>query len=80
MGIETNQDGLIMSTFYVGSPSKPVRVILDTGSEHMAISSDMCKNCPTKAYSLAQSTTKHLLSSDTQTVIYGSAKLKGKET
>lgn len=69
-----------MGTFFVGSPSKPVRVIFDTGSEHLAIASDMCKNCPSKPYSLAQSTTKHLLSKDTQTVIYGSAKLKGKET
>ena len=69
-----------MATFYVGTPSKPVKVIIDTGSEHLAISSDLCENCPTKPYSLTQSTTKELLSNETSSVIYGSAKFEGKPT
>ena len=73
-------DGLFMGTFFVGTPGKAVKVILDTGSEHLAISSDMCDNCPTKPYSLAQSTSKQLLSNDSQSVVYGSAKFEGKET
>ena len=54
--------------------------MLDTGSEHMAVSSDICSNCPTKPYSLAGSSSKKVVSDDTQTVIYGSAKFTGKET
>lgn len=50
--LQPNQDSLFMATFYIGSPSKPVRVILDTGSEHLAVASDLCENCPTKPYSL----------------------------
>ena len=44
----------------------------------MAVSSDLCVNCPTKPYSLAASTSQHVLSNDTQTVIYGSAQFTGK--
>ena len=40
----------------------------------------MCKNCASKPYSLASSTTKHVLSDDSKTVLYGSAKFSGKET
>lgn len=54
--------------------------MLDTGSEHLAIASDLCKNCASKPYSLAASTTKKVLSEDTKTVIYGTAKFTGKET
>jgi len=57
-----------------------VRVILDTGSEHLAVASDLCENCPTKPYSLAQSKTNQLLSNDTSSVVYGSAKFEGKQT
>jgi hypothetical protein len=46
----------------------------------MAVSSDICSNCPTKPYSLAGSSSKKVVSDDTQTVIYGSAKFTGKET
>lgn len=69
-----------MATFYLGTPGKPVRVILDTGSEHLAVASDLCENCPTKPYSLQQSTSTQLLSNDTSSVVYGSAKFEGKQT
>ena len=69
-----------MGTIYVGSQSKAVRVILDTGSEHLAIASDLCTNCPNKPYSLAASTSKKILSEDSKSVLYGSAKFEGKET
>jgi len=69
-----------LGTLYVGNPEKPVRVILDTGSEHLAIASDLCENCPNKPYSLAASTSKTILSNDTKSVLYGSAKFEGKET
>jgi len=80
MDLSINQDNLFMGTFYVGTPSKPVNVILDTGSEHMAVSSDQCANCPTKPYVLAESKTNKFLSNETKSVIYGSAKFEGKET
>ena len=54
-----------MANIYVGTPSKLVRVILDTGSEHLAVASDLCINCPTKPYSLAESSTKNILSNET---------------
>ena len=54
-----------MANIYVGSPSKMIRVILDTGSEHLAVASDLCTNCPTKSYSLAESTSKQILSNET---------------
>ena len=57
-----------------------MKVVLDTGSEHLAIASDLCKNCAHKPYSLAASKTKTILSNDTKSVTYGSAKFKGKET
>lgn len=69
-----------MATFFIGTPGKPVRVILDTGSEHLAVASDLCENCPTKPYSLAQSKTNQLLSNETSSVVYGSAKFEGKQT
>mmetsp|Transcript_41860 Transcript_41860/g.64047 ORF Transcript_41860/g.64047 Transcript_41860/m.64047 type:complete len:211 (-) Transcript_41860:412-1044(-) len=40
----------------------------------------MCTNCPTKPYSLTQSKTHELLSNETKSVVYGSAKFAGKET
>lgn len=52
LDLKPNADNLFMGTFYVGTPGKAVRVILDTGSEHLAIASDLCENCPTKPYSL----------------------------
>ena len=64
----------------IGEPAQPVSVIFDTGSEHLAIASNLCPNCPRKAYNMVQSKTTHLLSNDTKSVIYGSAKFKGKET
>ena len=78
--LTSNDDSLYVGTFFVGTPAKPIKAIIDTGSEHMAISSDLCTNCPSKAYSLAQSTSKKLISNDTKSVIYGSAKFEGKET
>lgn len=73
-------DSLYLGTLYIGSPQKPVRVILDTGSEHLAIASDLCDKCPNKPYSLAASTSKKIISNDTKSVLYGSAKFEGKET
>lgn len=78
--LQPNADNLFMGTFYVGTPGKAVRVILDTGSEHLAVASDLCENCPTKPYSLQQSSSKQLLSNETSSVIYGSAKFEGKQT
>ena len=43
------------------------------------MSSDQCTNCPTKPFSLTQSKTSKLISNNTDTVIYGSAKFEGKE-
>jgi len=65
---------------YIGTPGKPVRVIFDTGSEHLAIASDLCADCPSKPYSLAQSKGGEFLSNDTKKVVYGSARFEGKET
>lgn len=80
IALSSSPDSLYIGTLYIGSPEKPVRVIFDTGSEHLAVASDMCKDCPTKPYSLAASNSSNLLSNDTKTVLYGSAKFAGKET
>lgn len=64
----------------MGTPGKAVRVIMDTGSEHLAVASDLCTNCPNKPYSLAQSSSQTLISNSTDKVVYGSAKFEGKET
>ena len=78
--LQSSPDGLYLGKLYVGTPGKEVRVIMDTGSEHLAIASDLCPNCPSKPYSLAESKSKELLSNDTKKVAYGSAKFEGKET
>ena len=75
-----NEENLIEGKLFIGTPGRPVSLVLDTGSEHMAVASDLCTNCPSKPYSLAGSSSKTLLSNDTDTVIYGSAKFTGKET
>lgn len=75
-----NEENLIEGKIYIGTPGKPVSLVLDTGSEHMAVASDLCSNCPSKPYSLAGSSSNHLLSNDTNTVTYGSAEFTGKET
>ena len=80
IALSSSPDSLFIGTLFIGSPEKQVRVIFDTGSEHLAIASDMCKDCPTKPYSLAASNSSNLLSNDTKTVLYGSAKFAGKET
>jgi len=53
MGLVQSPDSLLVGTLFMGTPGKPVRVIVDTGSEHLAIASDLCTNCPNKPYSLA---------------------------
>lgn len=76
-----SKDSLYVGTLYLGQPSQPVRVIFDTGSEHLAVSSNLCTSgCANKAYNMAQSKGSHQLSADTKTVLYGSAKFQGKET
>ena len=75
-----NSDNLFTGTVYLGTPGTPVRVIFDTGSEHLAIASNFCTNCPNKPYNLVQSKTNKVLSNETKSVIYGSANFEGKET
>lgn len=78
--LSSNEDSLYVGSLYLGTPSQPVKVIFDTGSEHLAVSSDLCSGCKSKAFTLAQSKTQQLLSQETKTVVYGSAKFEGKET
>ena len=78
--LSANDDSLYVGTLYLGSPSQPVRVIFDTGSEHLAVATELCKDCKNKAFTLAQSKTKKMLSDDSKKVLYGSAKFQGKET
>jgi hypothetical protein len=56
---------LYLASIYVGTPSKMIRVILDTGSEHLAVASDLCSNCPSKPYSLTESSSKKIISNET---------------
>jgi len=53
MPLVQSADSLLVGTLLMGTPGKAVRVIMDTGSEHLAIASDLCTNCPNKPYSLA---------------------------
>ena len=73
-------DNLYAGQISIGSPSQALRVIFDTGSEHLAVASNLCTDCQSKAYNLAQSKTTTQLSQDTKKVIYGSASFEGQET
>jgi len=73
-------DNLYVGQLSIGSPSQPVKVIFDTGSEHLAIASNLCTDCASKAYNMAQSTTTKQLSTESKKVIYGSASFEGQET
>jgi hypothetical protein len=45
VNLESEDDALYVGTLYVGAPhSQPVKVIFDTGSEHLAITSSLCNN------------------------------------
>ena len=45
VNLESEDDALFVGTLYVGAPhSQPVKVIFDTGSEHLAITSALCNN------------------------------------
>ena len=45
VNLESEDDALYVGTLYVGAPhSQPVKVIFDTGSEHLAITSALCNN------------------------------------
>lgn len=77
--LSQNEENLIEAKLFVGTPGRQVSLVLDTGSEHMAVASDLCANCPRKPYSLAGSSSKALVSDDTETVVYGSAEFSGKE-
>ena len=48
-----SKDSLYTGTMFIGTPSQPVRVIFDTGSEHLAVASNLCKDCATKSYNMA---------------------------
>jgi hypothetical protein len=41
--LESRNDAVYVGTIYVGSPvSQPVRVVFDTGSEYLAVTSALC--------------------------------------
>ena len=79
MPLVNYQDSVYVGTIYLGSPvSQPVRVVFDTGSEYLAVTSSLCSEaCPTKAYNIAQSDTQQVVSEELMEVSYGSAHLKG---
>jgi hypothetical protein len=43
--LESYDDALYVGKLYIGAPhSQPVRVIFDTGSEHLALTSSLCSD------------------------------------
>ena len=55
VSLETADDALYVGTLYVGAPhSQPVKVIFDTGSEHLAITSALCNNQTAGNYHFSQ--------------------------
>ena len=51
VNLESADDALFVGTLYVGAPhSQPVKVIFDTGSEHLAITSALCNNATAGKY------------------------------
>ena len=55
VNLESQDDALYVGTLYVGAPnSQPVRVIFDTGSEHLAITSNLCSNQTAGKYHFEQ--------------------------
>lgn len=55
VNLESVEDALYVGTLYVGAPhSQPVKVIFDTGSEHLAITSALCNNQTAGNYHFAK--------------------------
>lgn len=55
VNLESEDDALFVGTLYVGAPhSQPVKVIFDTGSEHLAITSALCNNKSAGNYHFAR--------------------------
>jgi len=55
VNLESEDDALFVGTLYVGAPhSQPVKVIFDTGSEHLAITSALCNNHSAGNYHFAR--------------------------
>ncbi len=45
VNLESEDDALFVGTLYLGAPhGQPTRVIFDTGSEHLAVTSSLCNN------------------------------------
>lgn len=45
VNLESEDDAVFIGTLYVGAPhSQPAKVIFDTGSEYLAITSALCSN------------------------------------
>lgn len=57
--LESINDSLFVGTIFIGSPvSQPARVVFDTGSEYLAVTSALCddklaKNYKFKVYDIA---------------------------
>ena len=47
------KDSLYIGNLYIGTPGQQVKVIFDTGSEHLAVTSNLCEGCSSKAYNMA---------------------------
>ena len=51
VNLESEDNALYVGTLFVGAPhSQPVRVIFDTGSEHLTVTSSLCNNVTADDY------------------------------
>ncbi len=49
--LESVNDALFVGTIYIGSPvSQPARVVFDTGSEYLAVTSALCDDSTADNY------------------------------
>ena len=55
VNLESQDDALYIGTLYLGAPKgQEVRVIFDTGSEHLAVTGNLCNNKSAGYYHFGQ--------------------------
>jgi len=65
---------------YIGTPSQPIKLVFDTGSDWLVAESSKCPNCHGLNFDEERSSTYTKRSKSVTTKEYGSAKLKGYES
>ena len=60
--LESVNDALFVGTIYIGSPvSQPARVVFDTGSEYLAVTSALCDDSTADNYKFKVYDINHII-------------------